>query len=81
MGLIGTTIGVGLGIGLGWLLDRSGLIRIDPAIYFIDRLPVHMELRDLIVVVVVSLGVAVLATIHPSRRAAALTPVEAIRYE
>jgi len=81
MGLIGTTIGVVLGLLLGWLLDWSGLIRIDPAIYFIDRLPVHMELRDVLIVVVVSLLVAVLATIHPSRRAASLTPVDAIRHE
>lgn len=81
MGGIGTTIGVVLGLLLGWLLDWSGLIRIDPAIYFIDRLPVHMEVRDVLIVIAVSLLVAVLATIHPSRRAAALTPVDAIRHE
>jgi lipoprotein-releasing system permease protein len=81
MGLIGTSIGVALGLGLGWLIDWSGLIRIDPAIYFIDRLPVRMEALDLLVVIVVALGVAVLATIHPSRSAAALTPVDAIRHE
>lgn len=81
MGLIGTAIGAALGLGLGWLLDRSGLIRIDPSIYFIDRLPVHMELLDFVVVVAVSLAVALLATVHPSRSAAALTPVEAIRHE
>lgn len=81
MGVIGTSIGVVLGLVLGWLLDWSGLIRIDPSIYFIDRLPVHMEVPDILAVIVVSLLVAVLATIHPSRRAAALTPVEAIRHE
>jgi len=81
MGVIGTSIGVVLGLGLGWLLDWSGLIRIDPSIYFIDRLPVHMEPADILAVIGVSLLVAVLATIHPSRRAAALTPVEAIRHE
>jgi lipoprotein-releasing system permease protein len=81
MGLIGTALGVVLGLGLGWLIDWSGLIRIDPAIYFIDRLPVNMELPDLVMVVVVAVGLAVLATLHPSRTAAALTPVEAIRHE
>lgn len=81
MGLIGTSIGTLLGLGLGWVLDRSGLIRIDPAVYFIDRLPVHMQLGDVLVVITVSLLVALLATIHPSRSAAALLPVEAIRHE
>lgn len=81
MGVIGTSIGVALGLALGWLLDRSGLIRIDPAIYFIDRLPVHMELLDILIVIVVSLAVALLATVYPSRSAARLTPVDAIRHE
>ena len=33
------------------------------------------------VVVVASLAIAVLATLYPSRAAAALTPVDAIRHE
>jgi lipoprotein-releasing system permease protein len=62
-------------------VDTSGWIRINPAVYFIDHLPVHIEWRDVLVVVVASLAIAVLATIYPSRSAAALTPVEAIRHE
>ena len=48
---------------------------------FIDRLPVHLELLDTIGGVLFSFGVAVVATLHPSRAAARLTPVEAIRHE
>jgi lipoprotein-releasing system permease protein len=81
MGGIGTSIGVATGLLLGYLIDWSGLIRIDPAVYFIDRLPVHMELLDVLVVVGISLGVALLATLPPARSAAALPPVEAIRHE
>jgi lipoprotein-releasing system permease protein len=81
MGGIGTSVGVAVGLLLGFLIDWSGLIRIDPAVYFIDRLPVHMELLDVLVVVGISLGVALLATLPPARSAAALPPVEAIRHE
>lgn len=81
IGAIGTTLGLGLGLGLAYLIDRSGLIRIDPTVYFIDRLPVHVEVLDVVVVVVVSFAVAVVATVHPSRAAAGLVPVEAIRHE
>lgn len=81
MGAIGTSIGVVAGLVLGFVIDWSGLIRIDPAVYFIDRLPVHMELLDVLVVIGVSLGVALLATLPPSRGAARLPPVEAIRHE
>ncbi|MEK6598672.1 MAG: FtsX-like permease family protein [Gemmatimonadota bacterium] len=81
IGLIGTTIGLGLGLVVAYLIDASGVIRIDPAIYFIDHLPVHIEWLDVLAVVLTSLTVALLATVHPSRVASALEPVDAIRHE
>jgi len=81
IGAAGTTLGLVLGLGVSYLLDRSGLIRIDPAIYFIDHLPVHVEVPDVLAVVLFSFLVAVVATLHPSRAASRLTPVEAIRHE
>jgi lipoprotein-releasing system permease protein len=81
IGAVGTAVGTVLGLGLAYLIDRSGWIRIDPTVYFIDRLPVHVEWLDVLGVIAVSLAVAVVATLHPSRSAAALVPVEAIRHE
>ncbi|HEU5050348.1 MAG TPA: ABC transporter permease [Gemmatimonadales bacterium] len=81
IGLVGTSIGLVLGLFVAYVVDGSGLIRIDPAVYFIDRLPVHTEVRDVVIVVVASVLVAVVATFFPSRSAANLTPVEAIRHE
>jgi lipoprotein-releasing system permease protein len=81
IGVVGTAIGLLLGLAVAYVVDTSGWIRINPAVYFIDHLPVHVELFDVLVVVVASLAIAVLATIYPSRSAAALTPVEAIRHE
>lgn len=78
-------IGVGAGLVLGLLVaaafDRWRIIPINPAVYFIDHLPVRIEPLDVAVVVLAGLGLAVLATIYPSREAAALTPVDAIRHE
>ena len=81
IGLVGTSIGLGLGLLVAYLVDGSGLIRIDPAVYFIDRLPVHTEVRDVVIIVVASVLVALAATLYPSRTAARLAPVEAIRHE
>jgi len=81
IGIVGTTIGLILGLATSYVVDESGWIRINPAVYFIDHLPVHVELRDVLVVVGASLAIAVLATVYPSRTAANLTPVEAIRHE
>lgn len=81
IGIVGTGLGLLLGVGIALLVDRSGLIRIDPAVYFIDRLPVHIVWSDVVIVTVASIAVAILATIWPSMTAARLTPVEAIRHE
>ena len=79
VGLLGTGLGLVLGLVVATVVDRR--IHINPEIYFIDRLPVHVEVLDVLLVAAASVAVAVLATIPPSRRAARLVPVEAIRAE
>jgi lipoprotein-releasing system permease protein len=81
IGGVGTAIGLATGLTVAYVVDKSGWIRINPAVYFIDHLPVHVEASDVLVVVVASLAIAVLATVYPSRAAAGLTPVDAIRHE
>jgi lipoprotein-releasing system permease protein len=81
IGLVGTALGLIGGLTVAYVVDKSGWIRINPAVYFIDHLPVHVEWLDVLVIVTMSVSVALLATIYPSRSAAALTPVEAIRHE
>jgi lipoprotein-releasing system permease protein len=81
IGAVGTALGMLLGLTLAYVVDRSGWVRINPAVYFIDHLPVHIEWLDVAVVVLASLAIALVATVYPSRSAAALTPVEAIRHE
>jgi len=81
IGAVGTAIGLTAGLTVAYVVDKSGWIRINPAVYFIDHLPVHVEASDVLVVVLASLAIAVLATVYPSRAAAGLTPVDAIRHE
>ena len=81
IGLTGTALGAVLGIVLGGMVNRGEWIRIDPAIYFIDHLPVHTEPLDALLVVAASLLVATLAPLYPAMQAARLDPVPAIRYE
>ncbi|MEP6689166.1 MAG: FtsX-like permease family protein, partial [Gemmatimonadales bacterium] len=81
IGGVGTAVGLATGLIVSYVVDKSGWIRINPAVYFIDHLPVHIEAWDVMVVVLASLAIAVLATVYPSRAAAGLTPVDAIRHE
>lgn len=75
--------GVGLGLLLGLAVAQAfdGLIRIDPSVYFIDRLPVRVEALDVGLVLLASFALAIVVTLFPSSRAARLEPVEAIRWE
>ncbi len=81
IGLVGTTLGSGAGLGLVWLLDRYEFITLPGDVYFIDRLPVALDPLDLALIIVVSILIAFVATIYPARQASRLEPVEAIRHE
>jgi lipoprotein-releasing system permease protein len=81
VGVVGTLIGLGGGLLLGELLDRYRLIPLNASVYFIDHLPVDLAFTDVASIVIASLLIATLATLYPSRQAAALQPVEAIRHE
>ncbi|HXE58309.1 MAG TPA: ABC transporter permease [Gemmatimonadales bacterium] len=81
IGVVGVALGLAGGFAVALVVDRWRWIRIDPAVYFIDHLPIHIEPLDVVVVVLASLALAIVATLHPSHSAARLTPVEAIRHE
>ncbi len=81
VGLIGTVVGAAAGMVIAQLFDRGQLISLDPSVYFIDHLPIQVQPVDFGIIVVASIIVATLATMYPSRRAAALAPVDAIRHE
>jgi lipoprotein-releasing system permease protein len=81
IGLVGTGLGLALGLVTGLALDRYHLISLDPQVYFIDHLPVRMYPPDVAMIVLLSVVVATLATLYPSDQASKLFPVDAIRNE
>jgi len=80
IGLLGTLAGSSLGIALSWFLDRYHLIHVPGDVYQISYLPFKLLPLNLLTVVVLSVVVCFVATIYPSRQAARLKPVEALRY-
>ena len=81
IGIVGTLSGLAIGLTASVLIGEKKLIPLDPAVYFIDHLPVSSELKDVTLIVLASLAVTAIATIYPAVQAARLYPVEAIRHE
>jgi lipoprotein-releasing system permease protein len=80
IGGIGTVFGVVTGLvsclGLLWFG-----VRLDPDVYYVDRLPINVDPADYFIVTLCALGITLAATIYPAMAASRLRPVEGIRYE
>jgi lipoprotein-releasing system permease protein len=80
IGGIGTVFGVATGLGLCAGLAWFGL-RLDPDVYYIDRLPISVNGWDFFTVAVAALSICTLATLYPAHAASRLRPVDGLRYE
>jgi len=81
IGVVGTFWGLVGGVTLSLILKKYQFIKLPEDIYYIDRLPVLLELGDLLMITGAALLISYLATIYPARKAGTLAPVEALRYE
>jgi lipoprotein-releasing system permease protein len=89
IGLVGTVAGLALGLLLAanvtavtaFLQRVTGVVLVDPRVYFIAELPSEIQGRDVLLVGMVALALGVLATLYPAWRAAKTQPAEALRHE
>ncbi len=81
IGSLGIISGLGLGLGLCMLLSKYQFIKLPQDIYYIQYLPVHLRFTDVSSIVLVAFLICLVSTLYPASRAAALEPVEALRYE
>lgn len=81
IGAVGTALGYGIGIPVALLLKKYQFIKLPSDVYPVDYLPVRLELLDMTLIGVAALALCFLSTLYPARRAAALKPSDALRYE
>lgn len=78
IGLVGTAIGLALGLSVCKGLLVYGF-PLDPKVYFISRLPVQVRPGEFMLVGVFAIAVCLVATVWPAMYAARLRPAEAFR--
>jgi lipoprotein-releasing system permease protein len=89
IGMIGTLIGVVGGVLLALnietvvpFVERTLHIQfLDKSIYYISDLPSDLQVADVATIALMALGLALVATLYPSWKAARVNPAEALRYE
>jgi lipoprotein-releasing system permease protein len=89
IGVVGTLLGTALGLLLAlnvdvivpWLEQTFGFQIMPGDVYYVTAIPSEVHLADVVTIPLIALIVAVLATVYPSRRAAAVSPAHALRYE
>ncbi|WP_215776495.1 lipoprotein-releasing ABC transporter permease subunit [Paludibacterium sp. B53371] len=88
-GVLGTLSGVVFGVLGAWNIDAlvsviehiTGSKLLSPEVYMIDYLPTDVQWADVSMITIVSLLLALFATVYPSWRASRTQPAEALRYE
>lgn len=89
IGVIGTMLGVGGGIGLslnvdaimGGLESIFGFEMLPADIYYLSDLPSELRVRDITRISLLAFGLSVVATLYPAWRASRTQPAEALRYD
>lgn len=78
IGLLGAVSGCGLGYVVCFTAEHFG-IAMNPEVYYIDRLPVHVEVKDFVMVGVSSVVVCLIATVYPAVLGSRLRPVDSLK--
>jgi len=81
IGLLGTITGVVIGVTFSLLANRFELIRVPAELYQMSHVTFRITALDLLAVVGVSILISLAATLIPSRRAAAVNVVDAVKNE
>lgn len=76
----GIILGVILGLVLSYLLGKYPIVELPSDIYYITKVPVEINLKDILITLVASYVLCLLSMLYPALKASKISPVDAIRY-
>lgn len=79
IGIVGTALGVGTGLLACWFGKAYG-IPLNPDVYYIDRMPVHVDTSSVIVTAAAGVLISMAATFYPALVAARVRPAAGMRH-
>lgn len=80
IGMVGTALGVILGVLGCYVLKHYQFIELPGDVYYFTTLPVQLRYLDVFVIVIAAVGICFVSTLYPAYKASRLNPVEALRY-
>jgi len=80
IGLIGTIAGNIIALILLFLQLRFDIVKIPEGVYFLDKVPISIELQSFVIVSVISLFISILFSFLPARFAAKTEIIKSIRF-
>lgn len=80
IGGFGVILGTLLGLVLCFIIQRYPIVELPSDIYYLSRVPVAVQWRDVLAVTFSGLALSLLATLYPANRASKVDPVSAIHY-
>ena len=82
IGLIGTAVGVALGLAACWVLGHVEIVKLPPSVFpTAEGLPVLVDWLDVLLISACSFLICMTVTVYPARQAARIQPVDSLRFD
>lgn len=79
--VVGIIAGTLLGLGIGWLQQETGFIKLDEAAYYVSSAPVKFIWWQIVLIDIITFIISFVVLLIPSLLVKKITPVKALRFE